>query len=145
MRLLLQDTILVILNFLGKTKCILMEAMVIGETMVLFVDSILIMVTGIYCSCKRKFQLLNLFFDKHFAMQGITIEDLNFVLGIKQKNESVQKKNRSEVLQKLNLKLMMLLEVKDDILVKKRLSEDKRSFTYHMKTEYVSNLLNLLK
>ena len=77
-------------------------------------------------------QLLALLDSKHGQDTGVTIEELNNHLGLKFKNESVQKKVRSETLNQLNQKLRLLLSLEQEVIVKHRAESDKRSFTYFL-------------
>lgn len=74
--------------------------------------------------------LLKLLMSKQLVSEGVGIEDLNLHFGIKFKNESVQKKIRSENLNHLNNKLKLLLNSEEDLILKQRSETDKRSYTY---------------
>lgn len=60
----------------------------------------------------------------------LTIDELNKLLGIVNKKEAIQKKIRSNTLQSINQKLILLLQLKQDAILKERSEPDKRSFTY---------------
>jgi hypothetical protein len=81
--------------------------------------------------------LLKMFLQKHSIQEVIVIDDLNKFLGLHSKNESIQKKIRSESLNHLNEKLQLLCHLNEDAIVKTRSSFDKRSFEYQINPLFI--------
>lgn len=75
-------------------------------------------------------QLLQLLIEKSKQNKTTTITEINYVLGIKDKNTSLQKKVRSEVMNSINEKLSFLYPNRTPIIGNKRSLEDKRYFEY---------------
>lgn len=129
--------------------------------------SVLLMVSGLFIYYKRKkgYKLLDtkngsLDVDSFLEEKELTIltailqnsernldtyiEQLNQLLGIERKNIDVQKKQRSEVLISTNSKLGILLNVTEQIIQKKRVETDKRSFCYFIAPENIQRVKDLI-
>ena len=74
----------------------------------------------------------------------IDIESLNYSLGISKKSIEIQKKNRSEFLNKLNQKFKELLNTEDNIIIRVKDEEDKRVFVYQLNPIYFNQVQDLL-
>jgi hypothetical protein len=90
-------------------------------------------------------------FEKEFIMKLISqkgaiinIENLNYLLGLSKKSIEIQKKNRSEFLNKLNQKLKDVLNTEDNIIIRIKEEEDKRVFVYQLNLEYFEKIEELL-
>lgn len=81
--------------------------------------------------------LLKLLLLKYSQNKMATIEDLNKILGLNAKNESVQKKIRSESLNQLNQKLQLLCHSNEEAIIKHRSNFDKRSFEYQINPQLI--------
>lgn len=101
---------------------------------------------------KRKKNLLalnefeSIFINKLLIKQGhqIDIESLNYILGLSKKSIEIQKKNRSEFLNKLNQKFKELLNTEDNIIIRVKDEEDKRVFVYQLNPAYFNQVQDLL-
>ena len=90
-------------------------------------------------------------FEKEFIMKLISqkgaiinIENLNYLLGLSKKSIEIQKKNRSEFLNKLNQKLKDELNTEDNIIIRIKEEEDKRVFVYQLNVEYFEKIEALM-
>ena len=90
-------------------------------------------------------------FEKEFIMKLISkkgsiinIENLNYLLGLSKKSIEIQKKNRSEFLNKLNQKLKDVLNTEDNIIIRIKEEEDKRVFVYQLNLEYFEKIEALM-
>lgn len=90
-------------------------------------------------------------FEKEFIMKLISqkgsiinIENLNYLLGLSKKSIEIQKKNRSEFLNKLNQKLKDILNTEDNIIIRIKEEEDKRVFVYQLNLEYFEKIKELI-
>lgn len=86
------------------------------------------------------------FLNKLLNKKGkfIDIETLNYILGLSKKSPEIQKKNRSEFLNKLNHKLKEVFSTDDTIIIRVKDDEDKRVFVYQLNVEYFEKLEELL-
>lgn len=80
------------------------------------------------------------------SSQGRTtsIEELNKILGVMQKNIEIQKRQRSDTIISINKKYSLLIGKQETIIERKKTDFDKRSFHYfieHMKIEEVMRIL----
>lgn len=73
------------------------------------------------------------------------IEHLNQILGLEKKNLDVQKKQRSDVLIGISTKLNLLLNTSEQIIQKKRVETDKRSFCYFIAAENLQRVKELIR
>lgn len=63
---------------------------------------------------------------------GLTIPEMNDLLGLTKKPLAIQKKNRNEVIQKINGKFKIINGTEEDLIIRKRDENDKRSFIYFL-------------
>lgn len=77
-------------------------------------------------------QLLHLLLEKSKQKKTTTITEINYVLGIKDKNISLQKKVRSEVMNSINEKFSFLYPNQNSLIGNTRSLEDKRYFEYYI-------------
>lgn len=73
------------------------------------------------------------------------IEHLNQILGLEKKKIDVQKKQRSDVLIGINTKLNLLLNTSEQIIQKKRVETDKRSFCYFIDPDNIQKVKELIE
>ena len=74
----------------------------------------------------------------------IDIESLNYILGLSKKSPEIQKKNRSEFLNKLNQKLKEVFNTEDTVIIRVKDEEDKRVFVYQLNVAYFEKIEDLL-
>ena len=72
---------------------------------------------------------------KENLYEGISIAEVNDLLGLTKKPISIQKKNRNDVILKINNKYKMMSMSKEDLIIRKRDENDKRSFIYFINEE----------
>ena len=81
--------------------------------------------------------LINLLISKSTKNRTISIEEINYVLGVKDKNTGLQKKVRSDTFNDINEKFRFLTQ-RDQVLIQsKRSEEDKRYFEYYINQENI--------
>jgi hypothetical protein len=96
-------------------------------------------------SAKIKFnetekQLLNLLLEKSKQNSTTTITEINYVLGIKDKNVGLQKKVRSDVMKSINEKFNFLQDGDTELVCNIRSQADKRFFEYYIDKENIALL-----
>ena len=69
---------------------------------------------------------------------SMTIDEINKTLGLSSKNLAVQKKNRNEIINRINTKWQVYSNNKEELIQKQRSTFDKRNFEYFI-TDIVSN------
>lgn len=101
-------------------------------------------------SAKIKFnetekQLLNLLLEKSKNNSTTTITEINYVLGIKDKNVGLQKKVRSDVMKSINEKFNFLQDGDTELVCNIRSQADKRFFEYYIDKENIQLLEIMLR
>ena len=81
-------------------------------------------------------QLLQLLLEKSKQNKTTTISEINYVLGIKDKNIGLQKKVRSEVMNSINEKFSFLYPNHIQLIGNTRSQEDKRYFEYYIDEQH---------
>ena len=87
--------------------------------------------------------LLSLLLSKHKIGKTATIPEINYVLGLKDKNHGMQKKVRSEIINKINEKYLLINKGKEMLIQSIRSESDKRFFEYLVNPELVEHLRKL--
>ena len=81
---------------------------------------------------EKEMMVLKLLYEYSSKGKLTSIEELNKILGLSQKNAEIQKKQRSELLLSINHKYSFAANTKVSIIDKKRSDFDKRSFEYYI-------------
>jgi len=90
-------------------------------------------------------QLLNLLLEKSKQNSTTTIAEINYVLGIKDKNIGLQKKVRSDVMKSINEKFNFLQDGDTELVCNIRSQADKRFFEYYIDKENIQLLEIMLR
>ncbi|MEN9459945.1 MAG: hypothetical protein RL135_2573 [Bacteroidota bacterium] len=90
-------------------------------------------------------QLLNLLLEKSKQNSTTTITEINYVLGIKDKNVGLQKKVRSDVMKSINEKFNFLQDGDTELVCNIRSQADKRFFEYYIDKENIDLLEIMLR
>jgi hypothetical protein len=101
-----------------------------------------------YVSSRKKKSSLEMNeFEKEFIKKltnkkgaVIDINNLNYLLGLSKKSIEIQKKNRSEFLNKLNQKLKEVLNTQENVIIRIKDEEDKRVFIYKLDEAYFEKI-----
>jgi hypothetical protein len=93
----------------------------------------------------KEFDLVAFIFNKSIIGQDADIESINKLIGVAQKNNEVQKKQRSEILISVNRKWRYIKSSNDLLIKKRRLEQDKRSFGYYIDFENLEAVRKLMK
>ncbi len=88
--------------------------------------------------------LLELLMAKQLQGLTVTIPEINYVLGLKDKNQGMQKKVRSDIINRINEKYSFLSQEKVSLVQNIRSETDKRFFEYHINPEHLERLRALL-
>ena len=88
--------------------------------------------------------LLDLLMAKQLQGLNVTIPEINYVLGLKDKNQGMQKKVRSDIINRINEKYSFLSQEKVSLVQNIRSETDKRFFEYHLNPEHLERLRVLL-
>lgn len=88
--------------------------------------------------------LLELLLAKQRQNQTVTIPEINYVLGLKDKNQGMQKKVRSDIINRINEKYSFLSQEKGSLIQNIRSETDKRFFEYHLNPDHLDRLRSLL-
>lgn len=90
-------------------------------------------------------QLLNLLLEKSKQNSTTTITEINYALGIKDKNVGLQKKVRSDVMKSINEKFNFLQEGDTELVCNIRSQADKRFFEYYIEEGNIALLEIMLR
>lgn len=85
-------------------------------------------------------ELILFIYEKTVEEYTVSVEEINKVLGLSGKNESVQKKNRSETINDINKKWAVLCGNKNPLILRQRSEFDKRSFEYFIQPVWLEKV-----
>lgn len=88
--------------------------------------------------------LILFIYDKTTHEFTVNVEEINKVLGLSGKNESVQKKNRSETINDINKKWAVLHNNNNPLILRQRSEFDKRSFEYFIQPVWLEKVNEML-
>lgn len=88
--------------------------------------------------------LLQLLLDKSLQGDTATIDEINYVLGLKDKNTGIQKKVRRDFINGINQKFELASRHNGVLIQYTRNHSDKRSFEYYIDAQYHQMLKDLL-
>jgi hypothetical protein len=74
----------------------------------------------------------------------VSIEEVNKLLGLSDKTDSIQKKNRSDIINSINQKWALANNSKLPLLKRQRSNFDKRSFEYSIQSEWMDRIKEML-
>lgn len=89
-------------------------------------------------------ELLQLIYNNSLLQQKTSIEEINKILGIAQKNSGVQKKQRSDAILAINKAFRNFGLATVDVITKTQLESDKRSFVYFINGDCMSVVQRLI-
>jgi len=88
--------------------------------------------------------LIDLFIEKSFVGATATISEINYVLGIKDKNVGMQKKVRSDIINGINDKFKYATSQDIQLILSVRSETDKRYFEYFISKGQISEVQKLI-
>lgn len=89
-------------------------------------------------------QLLKQFINKIEKNEFCSTEELNTLLGVALKSTEIKKKARTDFITKVNYKLKQYFSMSEDVIVRNRSEEDKRSYLYSISKELISAVKELI-
>jgi hypothetical protein len=79
------------------------------------------------------------FVEKLFTIcqtnEKVNVEEIHLILGLKNKSTEVQKKYRTEIINRINYKFRAISYKDDDLVLRERSVDDKRYFLYYIKVD----------
>ena len=93
---------------------------------------------------QTELSLIDLLIEKSLQGATATINEINYVLGIKDKNLGMQKKVRSDVINGINDRFKYATQVDAPLILNVRSETDKRYFEYFMVKEQVKEVQKLI-
>jgi hypothetical protein len=88
--------------------------------------------------------LIQALFDQSTVNEDLTQEELNKVLGLSMKKQSVQKKNRNDIINSINQKWGLLQQTTEPLIDRKRSPDDMRIYSYSINTGAREDLVRWL-
>jgi hypothetical protein len=92
-----------------------------------------------------EFELLKKMINAQNGSKSFSVEDINTALGIGKKTIEIQKKVRTETINRINHKYKIIFNLKSDLIERVRLEEDRRFYMYTMNSENKQILLSAYK
>lgn len=89
--------------------------------------------------------LLELLLKKAEQKKRANVNDVNYVLGIKDKNPGMQKKVRSDVINAINEKYVLFTQQKISVIQSVRSESDKRFFEYILNSETINTVAGMIR
>jgi hypothetical protein len=93
---------------------------------------------------QTELSLIDLFIEKSFVGSTATISEINYVLGIKDKNVGMQKKVRSDVINGINEKFKYASSQDIQLILSVRSETDKRYFEYFIAKDQINEVQKLI-
>ncbi len=93
---------------------------------------------------QTELSLIDLFIEKSFVGATATISEINYVLGIKDKNVGMQKKVRSDVINGINDKYKYASSQDIQLILSVRSETDKRYFEYFIAKDQINEVQKLI-
>lgn len=93
---------------------------------------------------QTELSLIDLFIEKSFVGATATIAEINYVLGIKDKNVGMQKKVRSDVINGINDKFKYASSQDIQLILSVRSETDKRYFEYFIAKDQINEVQKLI-
>ena len=93
---------------------------------------------------QTELSLIDLFIEKSFLGATATISEINYVLGIKDKNVGMQKKVRRDVINGINDKFKYATSQDIQLILNVRSETDKRYFEYFIAKDQISEVQKLI-
>ena len=92
-----------------------------------------------------EFELLKKMVNVQNGSKSFFVEDINAALGLGKKTLEIQKKIRTETINRINHKYKIIFNLKSDLIERVRLEEDRRYYTYTINSENKQILLSAYK
>jgi hypothetical protein len=92
-----------------------------------------------------EFELLKKMVTAQNGSKSFSAEDINAALGLGKKTIEIQKKVRTETINRINHKYKIIFNLKNDLIERVRLEEDRRYYMYTINTENKQILLSAYK
>jgi len=89
--------------------------------------------------------LIHMLLDKSKSNQTATISEINYVLGVKDKNIGLQKKVRSEIFNGVNEKFKLISDWDEPLVQSIRSESDKRYFEYMIRKDMIKEAEKVLQ
>lgn len=89
--------------------------------------------------------LIQFLINKSRKQLKADINELNYILGVKEKNIGMQKKIRSEAIKAINEKFSYLTGIAEPLVSIERSNKDKRYFEYFIQKEHIQIAITILK
>ena len=90
-------------------------------------------------------ELISVLIEKSNKGLHLSIDEMNFVLGLKNKPIQIQKTVRNETINRINYKFNTLFDVETSFIIRIKSENDKRSFNYSIENENMTRYLKQKK
>jgi hypothetical protein len=147
------DSVSFSINNFSDIAPILNDNRQFSRNWIFLILGLVVLIIGIafYFKFSKKPVILFSEFEKQFLKKLLSksgkqldIDSLNYLLGLSKKSVEIQKKNRSEFLNKLDQKLRELLNTEDVLIIRVKDESDKRIFLYQLNEAFFDQINKLL-
>lgn len=147
------DSVSFSINNFSDIAPILNDNKQFSRNWIFLILGLVVLIIGIafYFKFSKKPVILFSEFEKQFLKKLLSksgkqldIDSLNYLLGLSKKSVEIQKKNRSEFLNKLDQKLRELLNTEDVLIIRVKDEADKRIFLYQLNEAFFDQINKLV-
>jgi hypothetical protein len=147
------DSVSFSINNFSDIAPILNDNKQFSRNWIFLILGLVVLIIGIafYFKFSKKPVILFSEFEKQFLKKLLSksgkqldIDSLNYLLGLSKKSVEIQKKNRSEFLNKLDQKLRELLNTEDVLIIRVKDESDKRIFLYQLNEAFFDQINKLV-
>jgi len=92
----------------------------------------------------QEIDVLKLMLDNGDLNKTTSVEELNNILGLKDKSYKIQNNIRADVINSINKKFKILTNMNDILIERKRTDFDKRFFEYYLNRKYINKISKFL-
>ena len=90
-------------------------------------------------------ELISALIEKSNKNSTLSIDEMNFVLGLKNKPIQLQKTVRNETINRINHKFNILFDLETSFIIRIKLENDRTMFNYSISKENITHYLNQKK
>ena len=91
----------------------------------------------------NELDLIEKIYKRSLEGKSYSVEDINAALGLSKKSLEIQKKIRTETLNRINHRCKILIDTEEDLIERVRLEEDRRFYKYIINEENGKKALGL--
>ncbi|MEY3060604.1 MAG: hypothetical protein RL000_1956, partial [Bacteroidota bacterium] len=91
----------------------------------------------------NELDLIEKIYNKTLEGKSYSVEDINAALGLSKKSLEIQKKIRTETINRINHRFKIIFNTEDELIERIRLAEDRRFYKYIISEENGKKALSI--